>query len=355
MNALCEEAALGLLEDQWGRVANDLRLSLIDKCNLRCTYCMPAEGLDWLGKNELLSASEAVRIADIGVRLLGIREVRFTGGEPLVRADLANIIGDLRGLHPDLPMSITTNGIGLEKKIDTLVDAGLNRINVSLDTVCPETFAKITRRDRLPHVLRGLEAAAAAGIHPIKINAVLMRGINDDQAGELLDWSLRHGFQLRFIEQMPLDADHEWTRSGMVTAGEVRERISEDFELSPQSEPRGSAPAELWDVRPLAAPGSGEKADVLGQVGIIASVTEPFCEACSRTRVTADGKIRSCLFSHEETDLMAALRDGSNDEQIADIWRAAMWAKPKAHGQTKVGLGTPGFVQPDRSMSAIGG
>ncbi len=346
---------MGLLEDQWGRVANDLRLSLIDKCNLRCTYCMPAEGLDWLGKNELLSASEAVRIADIGVRLLGIREVRFTGGEPLVRADLANIIGDLRGLHPDLPMSITTNGIGLEKKIDTLVDAGLNRINVSLDTVCPETFAKITRRDRLPHVLRGLEAAAAAGIHPIKINAVLMRGINDDQAGELLDWSLRHGFQLRFIEQMPLDADHEWTRSGMVTAGEVRERISEDFELSPQSEPRGSAPAELWDVRPLAAPGSGEKADVLGQVGIIASVTEPFCEACSRTRVTADGKIRSCLFSHEETDLMAALRDGSNDEQIADIWRAAMWAKPKAHGQTKVGLGTPGFVQPDRSMSAIGG
>lgn len=346
---------MGLLEDQWGRVANDLRLSLIDKCNLRCTYCMPAEGLDWLGKNELLSASEAVRIADIGVRLLGIREVRFTGGEPLVRADLANIIGDLRGLHPDLPMSITTNGIGLEKKIDKLVDAGLNRINVSLDTVCPEIFAKITRRDRLPHVLRGLEAAAAAGIHPIKINAVLMRGVNDDQAGELLDWSLRHGFQLRFIEQMPLDADHEWTRSGMVTAGEVRERISEDFELRPQSEPRGSAPAELWDVRPLAAQGSEEKADVLGQVGIIASVTEPFCEACSRTRVTADGKIRSCLFSHEETDLMAALRDGSSDEQIADIWRAAMWAKPKAHGQTKVGLGTPGFVQPDRSMSAIGG
>jgi cyclic pyranopterin phosphate synthase len=346
---------LGLLEDQWGRVANDLRLSLIDKCNLRCTYCMPAEGLDWLGKNELLSASEAVRIADIGVRLLGVREVRFTGGEPLVRADLATILGDLRELHPTLPMSITTNGIGLEKKIDRLVEAGLNRINVSLDTVCPETFAKITRRDRLPHVLRGLEAAAEAGIHPIKINAVLMRGVNDDQAGELLEWSLRHDFQLRFIEQMPLDADHEWTRSGMVTAGEVRDRISEDFDLVPQAEPRGSAPAELWDVYPLGAADAGNPAPILGQVGVIASVTEPFCEACSRTRITADGKIRSCLFSHEETDLMEALRDGSTDERIAEIWQAAMWTKPKAHGQTKVGLGTPEFVQPDRSMSAIGG
>lgn len=346
---------MGLLEDQWGRVANDLRLSLIDKCNLRCTYCMPAEGLDWLGKNDILSAGEAVRIADIGVRMLGVREIRFTGGEPLVRADLTTIIGDLRNLHPDIPMSITTNGIGLEKKIDALIEAGLNRINVSLDTVCPETFAEITRRDRLPHVLRGLEAAAAAGLHPIKINAVLMRGINDEQAGELLAWSLDHGFQLRFIEQMPLDADHGWTRSGMVTAEEVRDRLSHEFALTPQEEPRGSAPAQLWDVRPLEQASSGAEDSVLGQVGIIASVTEPFCEACSRTRITADGKIRSCLFSHEETDLMAALRDGSTDEQIAEIWQKAMWTKPKAHGQTKVGLGTPEFVQPDRSMSAIGG
>lgn len=338
-----------LLQDRWGRVADDLRLSLIDKCNLRCTYCMPAEGLDWLRKDRLLSTEEAVRIADVGVRLLGVKEIRFTGGEPLVRADLDTIIGTLRGLHPDLPMSITTNGIGLEKKIDRLVAAGLNRINVSLDTVCAETFAKITRRDRLPHVLRGLEAAAEAGLHPIKINAVLMRGVNDGEAADLLDWSLDHGFQLRFIEQMPLDADHGWTKENMITAQEIRENLEERFLLEPHGAPRGSSPAALWEVR------DRDGAAVRGQVGIIASVTEPFCSACSRTRITADGKIRSCLFSHEETDLMAALRDGSDDEEIARIWRRAMWAKPRAHGQDHTGLDAPDFVQPDRSMSAIGG
>ncbi|OIJ35399.1 cyclic pyranopterin phosphate synthase [Rothia kristinae] len=338
-----------MLQDRWGRVADDLRLSLIDKCNLRCTYCMPAEGLDWLKRAELLTAEEAVRIADIGVRLLGVREVRFTGGEPLVRADLPEIIGGIRERHPHVPLSITTNGIGLEKKVDRLIAAGLDRINVSLDTVCAPTFARITRRDRLPHVLRGLEAAAAAGLSPIKINAVLMRGINDDGAAELLEWSLAHGFQLRFIEQMPLDADHGWTRENMITAQEIRENLERSFSLLPHGAPRGSSPARLWEV----ARRGGTQ--VLGTVGIIASVTEPFCAACTRTRITADGKIRSCLFSHEETDLMSALRDGSTDAQVARLWQETMWAKPKAHGRDRVGLGVPGFVQPDRSMSAIGG
>ncbi|WP_030015089.1 GTP 3',8-cyclase MoaA [Curtobacterium sp. S6] len=344
---------MGLLEDRHGRVANDLRLSLIDKCNLRCTYCMPAEGLDWLTKNQTLTADEAVRIADIGVRLLGIREVRFTGGEPLVRRDLEHIIGSLHEAHPDLPMSITTNGIGLEKRIDGLVAAGLQRINVSLDTICPETFAEITRRRRLPQVLQGLEGAKAAGLHLVKINAVLMRGINDDQAAELLEWCLEQDFQLRFIEQMPLDADHGWTREGMITAEEMRELLSVKYDLAPHDEPRGSAPAQLWDVFPA---GSDHAATTpLGQVGIIASVTEPFCQACSRTRITADGKIRSCLFSHQETDLLTALRSDATDQQIAEIWQDAMWIKPKAHGHDAVGLDTPEFVQPERSMSAIGG
>ena len=337
------------LIDQFGRTATDLRISLIDKCNLRCRYCMPAEGLDWLKKNDMLTADEVIRLADIAITQLGIEGIRFTGGEPMVRADLVDIIGAVHSAHPQIELAMTTNGINLEKKIDDLVAAGLSRINVSLDTVCPETFAKITRRDRLTKVLEGLHSAKAAGLDPIKINAVLLRGINDDQAAELLTWTLEHGYQLRFIEQMPLDADHNWTRDNMVTAAEIREQISQVYTLTPHGAPRGSAPAELFDVS------SQQTDEVLGTVGIIASVTEPFCSACTRTRITADAKVRSCLFSHTETDLMALLRDGSSDEAIADAWREAMWHKPKAHGQTKTGLGMPGFVQPERTMSAIGG
>lgn len=337
------------LIDQFGRTATDLRMSLIDKCNLRCSYCMPAEGLDWLKKDDMLAAHEIIRLADIGIAQLGIEEIRFTGGEPLVRVDLVDIIAGVHAAHPDVELSMTTNGINLEKKIDALVHAGLSRINVSLDTVCPETFAKITRRDRLTKVLTGLHSAKAAGLSPIKINAVLLRGINDDQAAELLTWTIEHDYKLRFIEQMPLDADHNWTRDNMVTASEIREQITQIYDLTPHEEPRGSAPAELFDVRDKATQ------EILGTVGIIASVTEPFCAACTRTRLTADAKVRSCLFSHTETDLMELLRDGSSDEAIADAWRDAMWHKPKAHGQTKTGLGMPGFVQPERTMSAIGG
>ena len=337
------------LIDQFGRTATDLRMSLIDKCNLRCRYCMPAEGLDWLQKDEMLAAHEVIRLANIGISHLGIEKIRFTGGEPLVRADLVDILAGVHAAHPQVELSMTTNGINLERKIDDLVAAGLSRINVSLDTVCPETFAKITRRDRLTKVLSGLHSAKAAGLGPIKINAVLLRGINDQQAAELLTWSLEHGYALRFIEQMPLDADHKWKRDNMVTAQEIRDQVSEVYTLTPHQAPRGSAPAELFDVR------DKDTAEVLGTVGIIASVTEPFCAECSRTRLTADAKVRSCLFSHEETDLLALLRDGASDETLADAWRTAMWHKPKAHGQTKTGLGMPGFVQPERSMSAIGG
>jgi cyclic pyranopterin phosphate synthase len=339
----------GLL-DSYGRRATDMRLSLTDKCNLRCTYCMPAEGLQWLQKDQVLSRGEIVRLVGIGVDLLGIRELRLTGGEPLVRADLVDIIADIRARHPELPVSLTTNGLGLDKKAQRLKDAGLTRINVSMDSLHPDTFAQLTRRPFLDRVLRGIEAAAAVGLGLVKINAVLMRGINDHEAPDLLEWAVSRGFELRFIEQMPLDADHGWTRDGMITAAEIRDRLSERFLLTPDPRNRDGAPAERWEVRRPEAPDV-----VLGTVGIIASVTEPFCSDCRRTRVTAEGKIMSCLFSREETDLRDLLRSGADDAAIAQRWQEAMWAKPKAHGMGHTGLGAADFVQPDRSMSAIGG
>ena len=351
------------LRDRWGRTADDLRISLIDKCNLRCTYCMPAEGLPWLHKSSLLTAEEAVRLADIGVRILGVKDIRFTGGEPLVRHDLADIIAGVRELHPEVPISITTNGIGLDKKVDALVDAGLTRVNVSLDTIDRQAFAELTRRDRLQQVMAGLAAAKDAGLEPVKVNAVMMRGVNDTGAADLLAWCVERGYQLRFIEQMPLDADRSWARDNLVSAAELRERLSERFVLREDPAPRGSAPAQLWEVfdrvsrvqdaaqdAPLAA-----DATPLGKVGIIASVTESFCSACSRTRVTADGKIRSCLFSKEETDLMWLLRGGASDEDVALGWARAMWGKPRAYGSDEVTLNDEAYVQPERTMSAIGG
>lgn len=344
------------LVDSWGRRARDLRISLIDKCNLRCQYCMPAEGLEWLPTSQLMRAEEVVRIADVGVRLLGVEEIRFTGGEPLVRADLVQILAAIHAAHPQVPLALTTNGIGLEKKAEALAEAGLTRINVSLDTICPQTFAELTRRDRLADVLRGVEAAARAGLAPLKINAVLLPGINDRQAVSLLDWALTGGYQLRFIEQMPLDADRRWKSQGTITAAQIREQLAEAYDLAPHTQPRGSTPAQLWDVYPARALSSpGQAPSPLGQVGIIASVSEPFCSTCSRTRITADGTIRSCLFSHTETDLLGALRAGASDHELATIWQAAMWDKPRAHGKNSAGFDSPDFTQPDRTMSAIGG
>jgi GTP 3',8-cyclase len=325
------------LEDRYGRVATDLRVSLTDRCNLRCSYCMPAEGLDWLPDETVLTDDEVVRLVRIGVEMLGIREVRFTGGEPLVRRGLVDIVRRTHELGVET--SLTTNALGLARMAPTLAAAGLDRVNVSLDSIRPESFFAITRRDRLHDVLAGLEAARDAGLGPVKINAVLMRGINDAEAPELLRWALGEGYQLRFIEQMPLDAQHGWSRQGMVTADEIFAALAAEFVLSPAEEPRGSAPAELFQVD--GGPGT---------VGVIASVTRPFCGDCDRVRLTADGQVRNCLFAREESDLRTALRSGATDEEIADRWIVAMLGKRPGHG-----IDDPTFLQPDRPMSAIGG
>lgn len=327
------------LADRFGRVATDLRVSVTDRCNLRCTYCMPAEGLAWLPSTTLLTDDEIVRLVTIGVRDLGITAVRFTGGEPLIRPGLLSIISAVRAFAPDVDLSVTTNGIGLARLARPLADAGLNRVNVSLDSIRPETFMDLTRRDRLHDVLEGLEAAAEAGLGPVKVNAVLMRGVNDDQAPELLAWALSHGYELRFIEHMPLDAQHGWDRSTMVTADQIRESLGTRFTLTPADVLRDGAPAELFDV-------DGGP----GRVGVIASVTQPFCSDCDRVRLTADGQLRDCLFATEESDLRAALRRGDTDEEIAQRWVAGVAGKRLAHG-----IDDPSFVQPDRPMSAIGG
>jgi cyclic pyranopterin phosphate synthase len=329
-----------MLVDTFGRTATDLRVSLTDRCNLRCTYCMPAEGLPWLPKAELLTDDEIVRLVDIAVRLLGVDEVRFTGGEPLVRPGVVGLIARVARLRPRPRISLTTNGIGLARLAADLKTAGLDRVNVSLDTLDEEVFRKLTRRDRFADVVAGLEAAAAAGLEPVKLNSVLMRGINDEGAPDLLRWCLERGYELRFIEQMPLDAQHGWDRSEMVTAEEILAALEREFTLTPEGEQvRGAAPAETWLV-------DGGP----GRVGVIASVTRPFCGSCDRVRLTADGQVRTCLFAREESDLRGALRAGAGDEELAERWRTAMLGKKRA-----AGIGEPGFVQPERPMSAIGG
>jgi cyclic pyranopterin phosphate synthase len=330
------------LVDRFGRVATDLRVSLTDRCNLRCTYCMPAEGLPTLPRDAVMSRTEIARLVGIATRDLGVRQVRFTGGEPLLRGDLVEIVRDCAGLPHRPELSLTTNAVGLDSRARALRDAGLDRINVSLDTLDPEVFAALARRPFLERTLAGIDAAAQV-FDVVKVNAVLMRGVNLDHAADLLAWCLERGFELRFIEQMPLDADHGWDRAAMVTAAEVRALLGERFTLVPDDEPRDGAPAERFVVH---AP-DGRR---LGRVGIIASVTEPFCGDCRRTRLTAEGAVRDCLFAHTETDLLGPLRGGASDEVLADLWRTAMWGKKAGHG-----MADAGFTQPERTMSAIGG
>jgi cyclic pyranopterin phosphate synthase len=301
---------------------------------------MPPEGLDWLPSEEVLTGDEIVRLIRIGVTRLGIREVRFTGGEPLLRRDLISIIEQAAALEPRPEMALTTNGIGLARRAADLHRAGLDRINVSLDTLRPEVFRKLSRRDRLPDVLAGMAAAAETGLAPVKVNTVLMRGINDSEAVPLLEYCLERGYELRFIEQMPLDAQHGWDRADMVTADEIFSLLSSGFTLTPDAERvRGAAPAETFLV-------DGGPA----RVGVIASVTRPFCGACDRVRLTADGQVRNCLFAREESDLRSALRGGASDAEIAERWTAAVASKLPGHG-----INDPSFLQPDRPMSAIGG
>jgi GTP 3',8-cyclase len=330
------------LADAYGRVATDLRVSLTDRCNLRCAYCMPPEGLDWLPGAEVLTDEEMVRLITIGVERLGITTVRLTGGEPLLRKNLELLVADIAALSPAPEIALTTNGIGLAARADKLAVAGLKRINISLDTLDPETFVQLSRRRRLPDVLAGIAAARAAGLNPVKINTVLLRGINDHEAFDLLRWAMSEQVQLRFIEQMPLDPQHGWKRDEMITADEIRERLSQHVELVEDPEDartRGSAPAELFRVA-----GTGYS------VGIIASVSKPFCGACDRVRLTADGQIRNCLFARTESDLRTPLRSGASEEEIADLWVAAVASKQPGHG-----INDPSFLQPDRPMSAIGG
>jgi len=329
-----------VLADSFGRVATDLRVSLTDRCNLRCSYCMPPEGLDWLPNPSLLTDDEVVRLITIAVERLGITEVRFTGGEPLLRRGLPAIAAATAALRPRPEISLTTNGIGLARVAEPLHAAGLDRINVSLDTLRPAVFKQLAKRDRLADVLAGLSAAAATGLAPVKVNAVLMRGVNDGEAVPMLRFCLSRGYQLRFIEQMPLDAQHGWRRTDMVTADEILAALTAAFKLTPQDPGhRGSAPAEAFMVD-----------DGPGLVGVIGSVTRPFCAACDRVRLTADGQVRNCLFARTENDLRAPLRSGASDAELAAIWRQAVAAKLPGHG-----ISDPGFLQPARPMSAIGG
>jgi GTP 3',8-cyclase len=328
-----------MLVDTFGRIATDLRVSLTDRCNLRCAYCMPPEGLEWLPAPEMLTDDEVVRLVSVAVAE-GVTEVRFTGGEPLLRRGLVSIVSRVAALRPRPHTSLTTNGIGLARTAADLQAAGLDRVNVSLDTLDRERFTTIARRDRLADVLAGLAAAADAGLVPVKINAVLLRGVNDDEPAPLLRWALGEGYHLRFIEQMPLDAQHGWDRATMVTAEETLARLTAEFDLTPaDAAERGSAPAEEWVV-------DGGP----GRVGVIASVTRPFCGACDRVRLTADGQLRNCLFAREESDLRTPLRAGASDEDLAVRMRAALAAKLPGHG-----IDDPGFLQPSRPMSAIGG
>mgnify|MGYP001084721772 FL=1 len=324
--------------DSFGRAATDLRVSLTDRCNLRCSYCMPAEGLAWLPNDDLLTNDELVRLLRLGTSRLGITTVRLTGGEPMLRPDLETLVEQVAALEPRPVVALTTNGIGLARRAEKLKAAGLDRINVSLDTLQPDRFATLTRRHRLDDVLAGIRAARDAGLVPVKVNSVLMRGINDDEAAGLVTWAGQEGVELRFIEQMPLDAQHGWKREEMVTAAEIHAALAPHVTLVPIPG-RGSAPAERFQIK-----GTDQT------VGIIASVTLPFCGACDRVRLTADGQLRSCLFSLKESDLRTAMRAGATDDDLEAMWRACLAAKLPGHG-----INDPSFLQPRRPMSAIGG
>jgi len=336
------------LIDTHGRVHKDLRVSLTDRCNLRCTYCMPAEGLEWMPGQEILTDDEVARLVRIAVRRLGITKIRLTGGEPLLRRGLPGLVALLHQIDPGVDLSLTTNGIGLARSAAALHSAGLRRVNVSLDTLRPERYAAITRRDRLPDVLAGLRAAHAAGLAPIKINAVPVRGVNDDEIADLAAFAIENGYRMRFIESMPLDAQQAWDREQMISAEEILDRLGQRFELEPIGR-ADNAPAEEWRVvGARASEATGDRAEPT--VGVIASVTRAFCGSCDRVRLTADGQLRNCLFASEESDLRTLLRGGADDAAIEHAWRVSVAGKGPGHS-----INSPTFRRPERPMSAIGG
>jgi len=327
------------LKDSYGRVIDDLRISITDRCNFRCVYCMPAEGLPWLPREEILRYEEILRLARLFLEL-GATTIRLTGGEPLVRKDLDVLVRGLNRLAPRLDLSITTNGFFLREQAARLAGVGLRRINVSLDSLRPERFERIVRRDGslIGTILDGLREARRVGLAPIKVNCVVMRGQNEDEVVDFVRMGREEGFQVRFIEFMPLDAQGEWEMREVVPGAEILARIQGTFPLLPP-EGNGSEPATLYRF-----------ADGQGAVGVIASVTQPFCDHCNRVRITADGQLRTCLFALREHDLKGLLRGGATDQELADFILAAVWKKEPGHQ-----INQPGFVKPDRSMSAIGG
>jgi GTP 3',8-cyclase len=324
------------LVDGHGRSITDLRLSVTDRCNFRCQYCMPAEGLPWLEREAVLSFEEIERVVAL-LATMGISSLRLTGGEPLVRRDFPRLAAKLAPLVDDL--SVTTNGYLLERDAAALVDAGINRFNVSIDSLQRDRFFAMTRRDALPQVLRGLEALAAhPEAHPIKVNAVALRGFTETEVLPFARFAREHPYEVRFIEYMPLDGDRSWTRDQVLTGAEVRAIVEAEFPLEPEPRER-SATARVYRF-----------ADGQGRIGFINPVSEPFCGDCDRIRLTADGKLRTCLFSLNETDLRAPLRAGASDTELERIVRDAIWRKELKHR-----VNEPGFIQPARTMSAIGG
>jgi cyclic pyranopterin phosphate synthase len=323
------------LVDSFGRVHTDLRISVTDRCNFRCTYCMPEEGMQWLPREEVLTFEELERVARVLVERHGIRSIRLTGGEPTVRAHLPVLVEKIAALPVDL--ALTTNGATLQTMAPGLADAGLRRVNVSLDTLQADRFAELTRRDQLADVLLGIDAALDAGLAPVKVNVVVVRGVNNDEVVELARYGRSRGVTVRFIEWMPLDGGDSWTSDQVVTQAEILEQISAVFPLEPIA--RGSEPAERFRYL-----------DGQGEVGVIPSVTRPFCEQCDRIRLTADGQLRSCLFSLEDHDLRGLLRSGATDDELSDAIEACVSAKWAGHA-----IGQVQFVKPRRSMSQIGG
>ncbi len=328
------------LADTFGRTHRDLRISLTDRCSLRCTYCMPADGVPWLAKDTLLTTDELVRVARVAVEA-GVDSIRLTGGEPLLRPDVVDVVARLSALSgpagaPEL--SLTTNALRLPELAVPLREAGLERVNISLDTLRADRFLSLTRRDRLDDTLDGIAAALAAGLAPVKINTVAMRGVNDDEIVDLARFAVERGLHLRFIEQMPLDAGHTWRREEMVTADEILAVLRAEWALT-ELDGRGAAPAQTWLLD-----------DGPASVGVIASVTRPFCGDCDRLRLTADGQVRACLFAREETDLRTVLRSGGSDAEIDAAIRRCLLGKKAGHD-----IDDPSFLQPTRPMSAIGG
>ena len=323
------------LIDSFGRAHRDLRISVTDRCDLRCTYCMPEEGMQWVPREDVLTFEEIERLARVFVERFGFTSIRLTGGEPTVRAHLTTLVARLAALDVDL--SMTTNGSSLRRDAQALRDAGQQRVNISLDSLRADRFEQLTRRDELAAGLDGIDAAVEAGFDPVKINVVAMEGINDDEVVDLVAWGRDTGVEVRFIEFMPLDASHEWSRVKVLPGEEIVRRVAEVFPVERLG--RGSEPAELW-----------AHADGRGRFGVIPTVTEPFCATCDRVRLTAEGRMRACLFSIDETDLRSIIRGGGSDDDVAGAMASCVAGKWAGHQ-----VGTTTFVAPPRSMSQIGG